>query len=173
MKHKRVLIGLGLLALLLVSSLLVASPCKADDVSATITGYVYNEAGIPLQNATVYVYPSEGSLSVTEGCVASPRDFFTTPICVVSSSGEVNGHLVTLTPVDRRSTGEDGFFAFLGVLPGQYAVVSTAPRRKQAGCYPTARIYPNQTWNVRIRMVPLSTNADCFFPQVKDFSIGF
>ncbi len=137
------------------------SVARADDVSAVISGYVHDDNGVPTTNAKVFLYsPSSASFFVTQEGLAFQYNY--------NAEG-----FVLLVPAAVRSTNHNGFFVFLGTLPGDYYVIAQMKGYHQGGCWPHATVYPNQTWRVKVTMIPPSAVEDCFFPQYQDFGISF
>jgi hypothetical protein len=56
------------------------------------------------------------------------------------------------SPVSIRAVNRNGFFAFLAVLPGEYAVVSE--QNGYEACVSRLTIYPNQTKSVHFLLAP-------------------
>jgi hypothetical protein len=146
----------------LIVSATAVSPCKADDVSAVITGYVYSQDGDPVENATVFAYlqTSDSAIEYTQSGQALEYSFGL-------------GRVFQLQPAAMRSSNRDGFFVFLGMLPGHYTLIARAQGWQQGGCWPSTSIHPNQTWHVTVWMIPPSTHSDCFSTPSPEFGISF
>jgi hypothetical protein len=111
---------------------LSVAPLRADDVSGVVNGFVYGSSGGAARNATVLAYADRGV-----------KDRFHFP------------------PVARRITSSEGFFTFLGLLPGRY-VIEARKDGYRPECVPGVVVRPNGF--VRLSLVlqrRASTRSSC------------
>ena len=148
--------------LTLCCMLAMTAPIRADDVSAVIAGHVVDQNGTPVENATVYAYSPSSNYRYFWWSIESAKGF-----------QDVDGRSNILVPASAtRVTGHGGFFVFLGLLPGHYFILAQANGLRPGGCLPWGSIYPSQTWNVVVRMYPVSASTDCFARHY-DYNISF
>ena len=137
------------LALLLVLMPFVndRQPSSASDVSGDINGYVYsqNASGqqLPIRNASVYVVLAE-----------------------------TYNHQNAPPPVARRVTGQNGFYTFLGILPGRYYVVVQA-KGYHGTCWPRVVVIPNTFQRINLKLTTHRQLARCQYPGWPDDAIIF